>query len=236
MAALPILPLNPAPLSCSIGSLLAPGQVWVANPVDTPSGAFTLQIGPESGPIAGLCLLHNGSEVYINACGTDVGALWQWNASNLLAVGAAGGAPQCLYMENRLELSNCNPSAPYNLLSHWPTGQIAMNFTGSGALGDYTGYPQCVDAYASTHAELWASSLANGDVLLLALNPTPSESVDVVTNMTAVTDALGHQHVSGAKTLRDVGARVDLPIPPGTVFNITAVPPHGARMLRFTPT
>jgi hypothetical protein len=238
-AALPILPLVPAALSCSIGSLLAPGQVWIATPAPSPAGAFTLQLAPESGPIAGLCLLHNGSVVHVDAC-TVGGALWQWTASGGLqavdtAVGRAG-APQCLFMESRLSLSQCSPGAPYNTLVQLPTGQLAMNFTGSGALGDYTGYPQCVDAFASTHAELWASALANGDVLLLALNPTPLDSVDVDANMTAVAAALGLPRINGAKALRDCGARENLPLPGAVVFNISAVPPHGARLLRFTPT
>ena len=165
------------------------------------------------------------------------GALWQWTAAGgLMAMNGGSATNECLFMENRLALAKCSSGAPYNTLEHWASGQLAMNFTGSGAQGDYTGYPQCVDAFASTHAELWAASLANGDVLLLGLNPSLVDAVDVVTNMTAIASALDRQPIFGAKALRDVGARENVTLPTGDVFNITGVPSHGARLLRFTPT
>lgn len=244
-AAAPALPLTPAAFGCSTPALVAPGQRW--DMVAGSAGAFSLRLRADTGPVAGLCLQRpscTGQTLVVDTCPAPgagceggAGAEWSFNASTggLVSRAAAGG---CVTMESRLGVMPCHAGrAPYQSLSYNnATGQVVMNFTGSGALGDYTGYAQCVDAFTSTHAEVWASSLANGDLLVLTLNPTSlATPVEVVVNTAAITDALGRARIGGIKALRDIGERADVPPPKTPAFNVTT-PTHGSRLFRLTPT
>lgn len=151
----PTLPLAPMALACSLPPLIAPGQAWEAAPAPAPApaGAFQLRLRPGSGPAAGLCLLRpdcgrggSASEVAVDACPAPgagceggAGALWAWGGGGvgLVSLAAAGG---CVTVEPRLAVARCDAGEPYQQLQ-WVsgTGQVAMNFTGSGALADYTG-------------------------------------------------------------------------------------------------
>jgi hypothetical protein len=151
----PALPLTPLALSCSVPPLVAPGQAWEAAPAPppAPAGAFQLRLRPGSGPAAGLCLLRpscgNGSsagDVVVAPCPAPgagceggAGALWAWAAGGvgLVSLARAGG---CLTVEPRVAVAPCRAGEPYQALTLLQgTGQVAMNFTGSGALADYTG-------------------------------------------------------------------------------------------------
>ncbi len=89
-----------------------------------------------------------------------------------------------------------------------------------------------MDAVPGTHAELWAASLENEDLALLALNPT-NASVDMEVDVVAVCDALGRQRVKGVRELRDLGRRANETVPQALRFNVSAIPAHGARFLRL---
>jgi len=111
-----------------------------------------------------------------------------------------------------------------------------MNFTGSGALGDYTGYPQCLDVMLATSGEVWGANLSDGSISILALNPTAA-AANITINSTALARALGHISVGGFQKLRavrDVGARVSLSNA-SSVF-LVQVESEGARFLKVTPT
>jgi hypothetical protein len=77
-----------------------------------------------------------------------------------------------------------------------------------------------------------------------AMEPRPSDeiwnyqqvSLGFNYRMTDIAAALGIAQIKGVKALRDIGARADVPPPAGTLFDVLAVPPHGARFLRLTPT
>ena len=248
-AAAPELPLVPAAFGCSMPALVAPGQQWetVAAPPPAAAAAFSLRLRAGTGPVAGLCLQRpacTGADLVVDVCPAPgagceggAGALWAWDAATggLVSQAAAGG---CVTMESRLGVTPCHAGgAPYQALGYVAaTGQVMMNFTGSGAEADYTGYAQCVDAFPSTHAEVWASPLANGDVLILTLNPTTLIApVEVAVNVTAIADALGRARIAGVKALRDVGQRANAPVPQGLVFNVSTSA-HAARIFRLTPT
>ena len=87
-----------------------------------------------------------------------------------------------------------------------------------------------------THAELWAAALANGDLALLALNPTSGGAVDVEVDVAAVCGALGRPPIKGVRALRDIGRRANETTPAGLRFFANATPAHGARFLRLVPT
>ena len=242
------LPLIPEALACSTPALVAPGQRWEQTPAlpPAPSSVFSLRLRTGSGPAAGLCLQRptcTGTVLTVDECPTasstacegGAGALWQWGSNGTLVSLATSGG--CVNVEPSLTVSGCHANAaPYQTLSYWPTtGQIAMAFNGSGALADYTGYAQCIDALPTTHVEVWASALANGDVLLLTLNPTNGTlPVEVTINSTVIADAIGRNRFSGVRALRDIGMRTDIAPPPSIVFSVST-PQHGARILRLTP-
>ena len=152
----------------------------------------------------------------------------------LRSLAKAGG---CVVVEPRVAVAPCRAGEPYQQLQ-WVagTGQVAMNFSGPGSEADYTGYPQCLDAMPGTHAELWAAALANGDLALLALNPTNGSAVDVAVDVDAVCDALGRPRIKGVRALRDLGRRANETVPNGLRFYVNATPPHGARFLRLQAT
>jgi hypothetical protein len=87
-----------------------------------------------------------------------------------------------------------------------------------------------------THAELWAATLANNDMVLLALNPANGSAADVAVDLDSVCDALGRPRVKGVRALRDVGQRANETAPAGVRFAVNGTPPNGARLLRLTPT
>lgn len=234
-------PLAPLPLACSNPGLVAPGQSFDVVALPPPRGnIFSLRLRSSA---ASLCLqrVNCTDAVTVDVCpppGTGcesgAGALWTWTANGGLASAAADG--KCLNMEPALSVTSCHDGAAYQTLTYInATGQIMMNFTGSGALGDYTGYPQCVDALPLTHAEIWASQLENGDLLVLTLNPTTTPDVDVAVDISLVAVALGRSAFSGIRALRDVGLRENITAPQHLAFNLSTAN-HSARIVRVTPT
>jgi hypothetical protein len=255
--------LAPMALACSQPppAVPAPGQRWqvAPPPAGAPAGAFSLLLLLDGAPTPEAAALQRAScaaggggatvvAAAAAACGGGLGAAWRWRGGAgtpaspglLESAHALGG---CLTLEPRVALSGCDAGAPYQTLTLVAaTGQLAMNFTGSGARGDYTGYAQCVDARPDVHVEVWASRLADGSLAVLALNPTNSAAaLNVTVNATALGGALPAQPppppIAALKAARDVGARADLPLPAkgdGATL-VVAAPPHGARFLRLTP-
>ena len=247
-ASTPKPPLTPMAFGCSLQSSPAPsqGQAWALVPTPTPtSPTFQLQLQLNTS----LCLLRpscNGSSssvVVLAPCGQGCdggsGSVWQWAAGGGGGVESlGGGGGQCLTMEPRVHTSKCVPGGTaYQSLTYTPaTGQLAMNFTGSGAAGDYTGYPQCLDVLLGMSGELWGSGLSDGSMAVVALNPS-GQGVQLSIDAAALAVALGLRNAGDFKKLkavRDVGERVSLSNASST-FEV-AVNATDAAFLRITPT
>jgi hypothetical protein len=233
-------------------------QAWlqVPAPLPAPAGAFRLVLARNTSQ----CLLrpHCGSDSVVAVgdcssaaagCEGGLGAAWRSSTSNsssapagqLVSLVAGGG---CLTMEPRISAQKCAAAAdpaPYQQLTYIPaTGQLAMNFTGSGALGDYTGYAQCLDVLQTDSAEVWAGGLADGGWSVLLLNPSAAPG-SVRVNVSAVAEAVAVVGAGGnskglpraLKAVRDVGSRKNLSNA-SLVFDVP-VNATGAVFLRITP-
>ena len=243
------LPWPAQAFACSLADSFAPAlnQAWVRVPVEGGGGGVRLVLARNSS----LCLQRprcgSDSSVVVDACSAAVcegglGAQWRGpggagngSSSSVGALESLVSSGGCLTMEPRVSVQKCagGGGAPYQTLTFSAgTGQVAMNFTGSGALGDYTGYPQCVDALQAERAEVWAGGLAGGAWSIVVLNPS-GEAGSVSVNVSAVAEALGGAGVRALRAVRDVGARTALSNA-STVFEVQ-VNATGARFLRVTP-
>ena len=138
----------------------------------------------------------------------------------------------------RVMLEKCGTSSPtpppYQTLTYNPgTRQLAMNFTGSGARGDYTGYPQCLEVPLRVSGEVWAGNLSDGGLSILVLNPT-AVAGNLTLDIPSIAKALGWvKKVGELKAVRDVGERVTLSNA-STAFPLS-VNATAARFIRVTP-
>lgn len=244
--------LSPRTYACSLPDSPAPaeGQAWVYESVDTPPGvgAFRLHLAHNTS----LCLLRTvcsggGGEVLgvglcSDACEGGLGAVWKGVGGNstsptqITSLSSGGG---CLTLEPpRVMLEKCGSVTPtpppYQTLTWNPgTRQLAMNFTGSGAKGDYTGYPQCLDVPLRVKGEVWAGNLSDGGLSIIVLNPT-SAGGNATVDIAGIAKAMGWtRKVGELKTVRDVGERVTLSNA-STSFSVW-VNSTAARFLRVTP-
>ena len=240
------LPKQVLALACSRADSPAPspGQAWVPSPATAQGGgaAVSLQLALNRS----LCLVRpkcgGDSSVAVDLCSSALceggrGALWEEAQDGSQQVRSLASGGGCLSFEPRVQVVPCSqgPSAYQSLTFNNGTGQLVMNFTGSGARGDYTGYAQCLDAMPLTSGEVWGGNLSAGDLSIIALNPTP-EAANITINATALASALGYESLGGFKRLRavrDVGSRASLSNA-SCVFQVL-VESEGARFLRLTP-
>jgi hypothetical protein len=241
--------LSPRTYACSLPDSPAPaqGQAWVYESVGGGQGAFRLHLAHNTSN----CLLRTqcsggGGEVLgvgacSDACEGGLGATWTWvNSSSIPSqITSASSGGGCLTLEPpRVMLEKCGTSSPtpppYQTLTYNPgTRQLAMNFTGSGARGDYTGYPQCLEVPLRVSGEVWAGNLSDGGLSILVLNPT-AVAGNLTLDIPSIAKALGWvKKVGELKAVRDVGERVTLSNA-STAFPLS-INATAARFIRVTP-